>query len=351
MEKKKEYQKITLHDHLTHLKECYLVLGLGFLSWISEAPIVIKALKKGYKKYNMSLLLLLWNALIKYHLLGFTPQEYFEYKLYKNDYKNFVPIFEVVNCSRINRFNVDLLINKYNFKKRLIENNISTARFIAYYNHKEKKIYNYEKPSSDKVVAKPNRGGGGEGVKILKYDEYENFLKKMDKNYIVEDYIKQHSFLNKIFDGSVNSIRVLTIKKDDKFIILKIILRTGRKTTDCVDNFSQGGISIDIDLEKGTLKKGKTHFKYGDEEYEYHPDTGFKFFGEKLPFYNEVKKIAIDAHMCFPMFIIIGWDIAITEHGPIIIEGNRTPGFCVFQIHEGLKSKLLDTQFYKKDKK
>jgi len=101
-------------------------------------------------------------------------------------------------------------------------------------------------------------------------------------------------------------------------------------------------------METGILKNGKTHFKHGEEEYKNHPDTGFKFYDKKLPFFTEVKKLALAAHKCFPMFNMIGWDIAITEKGPVIIEGNRTPGFTVFQIHEGFKSKLIDTVYYNK---
>jgi len=166
---------------------------------------------------------------------------------------------------------------------------------------------------------------------------------------LVEEYIKQHSFLNDIFDGSVNSIRVITIKKNDDYVVLNAYLKTGRKITKGVDNFTKGGLSINIDLETGILKKGRTHFKYGDEEYKSHPDTGFRFYDKKLPFFTEVKKLALAAHKFFSMFNMVGWDIALTEKGPVIIEGNRTPSFFGFQVHEGLKSKLIDTVFYKKE--
>ena len=30
--------------------------------------------------------------------------------------------------------------------------------------------------------------------------------------------------------------------------------------------------------------------------------------------------------------LVVGWDVAITEKGPVIIEGNRRPGFDVVQV-------------------
>jgi D-alanine-D-alanine ligase-like ATP-grasp enzyme len=44
-----------------------------------------------------------------------------------------------------------------------------------------------------------------------------------------------------------------------------------------------------------------------------------------------VKALAVKAHSTFPGRTIIGWDIAITEHGPLIIEGNRGPDMDLMQ--------------------
>jgi hypothetical protein len=107
-----------------------------------------------------------------------------------------------------------------------------------------------------------------------------------------------------------------------------------------LDNISQGGICIDIDMDSGMLRKGYTLYKYGHVEYESHPDTNFKFYGTKLPYFREVKELAVAAHKCFPMFALVGWDIAITENGPTIIEGNRVPDLDLYQIHRALKGEL-----------
>ena len=30
--------------------------------------------------------------------------------------------------------------------------------------------------------------------------------------------------------------------------------------------------------------------------------------------------------------LLVGWDVAITDEGPLIIEGNRRPGFDIVQV-------------------
>ena len=45
----------------------------------------------------------------------------------------------------------------------------------------------------------------------------------------------------------------------------------------------------------------------------------------------ETMDLAIQAHRCFPDYVVIGWDIAVLEDGPCVIEGNRGPDVDIHQ--------------------
>jgi D-alanine-D-alanine ligase-like ATP-grasp enzyme len=47
--------------------------------------------------------------------------------------------------------------------------------------------------------------------------------------------------------------------------------------------------------------------------------------------WDEVKKFALDAHRAFTDRVVIGWDIAILDDGPILIEGNGNPDMDILQ--------------------
>jgi D-alanine-D-alanine ligase-like ATP-grasp enzyme len=47
--------------------------------------------------------------------------------------------------------------------------------------------------------------------------------------------------------------------------------------------------------------------------------------------WNETVALACRAHKSFAPRIIIGWDIAITEKGPVIIEGNSAPDVDILE--------------------
>jgi len=168
-------------------------------------------------------------------------------------------------------------------------------------------------------------------------------LNNCSRSCIAEEFINQHESINIIFSESVNAIRILTLKKNNQIDIVHMILRVGRFSTKHLDNIGQGGISIDIDISSGILGKGYTFYEFGHTEHTHHPDTNYKFYGKYIPYFNELKDLAISAHEMFPSFTLVGWDISITGNGPIVIEGNRIPDLSLHQIHEPLKNKLYDS--------
>ena len=57
-----------------------------------------------------------------------------------------------------------------------------------------------------------------------------------------------------------------------------------------------------------------------------HPVTGETIDGFQLPHWEEAVELAIEAHGTLPKIALVGWDIGLTPEGPVIIEGNSTPG-------------------------
>ncbi|HEY6048187.1 MAG TPA: sugar-transfer associated ATP-grasp domain-containing protein [Sphingomicrobium sp.] len=71
-------------------------------------------------------------------------------------------------------------------------------------------------------------------------------------------------------------------------------------------------------------------------------DEGGRFSQCKLgalPCWDETKRLAIEAHRAFSDRTVIGWDIAMLEHGPIIIEGNGNADLDILQrfMRRGLR--------------
>ncbi len=142
-------------------------------------------------------------------------------------------------------------------------------------------------------------------------------------SFIVQETINQHSEMSRLNSSSVNTIRVATFNSlRSSPEVIAAFLRIGRFGS-IVDNIMSGGLFIGIDLDSGMLNGNAfTELEYGGRVYSKHPDSGVEFKGFTIPNFSDVKEMACQAASCISSKLI-GWDIAVTTNGPILIEGNH----------------------------
>jgi hypothetical protein len=171
----------------------------------------------------------------------------------------------------------------------------------------------------------------------------EDLRKKINGKFIVQERIKQHPDIDKIYPHSANTIRLITIRKGDQVIPFSASLSAGAYGI-LVDNVDIGGMAGRLDLK--TSKVDPVWFrkpKYGGKT-RVHPDTGFVFEGFEVPYFQEAIRQAVRLHECLYWFHSIGWDMAITPDGPIFVEGNEFWGIMAQQmLWGGLKRQYLET--------
>lgn len=140
--------------------------------------------------------------------------------------------------------------------------------------------------------------------------------------FLVEKRVKQHHVISEMYPDAVNTIRLVTYKNPStgKIDVLPSVMRIGVNGAK-VDNWSQGGIAVGINLGKGTLKKEGLYRPEIAKVAYCHPNSGVVFDGFKIPFFNKAVSDAIFLHSNLELQSI-GWDIAISEDGPVFIEGN-----------------------------
>lgn len=158
------------------------------------------------------------------------------------------------------------------------------------------------------------------------------------KRFIIQPVVKNDESLRKLNPSTLNTIRIATCMKNASVELWDPgMLRVGRSGAD-VDNFFQGGIGVAIENDGSLCEYGFCHDKTRVyEKLTRHPDSGVIFAGYKIPFYQETVKLVKQAHLLFPTIPTIGWDVAITDKGPQILEGNHDWDIEMLQIvrHEG----------------
>ena len=288
---------------------------------------------------------------------------YFSSYLYKKgtpDFRNYVSNQKLTNIY-YNWFLsqdqdlIDQLENKVLFGRILSDNKVNTPEVLAY-NDKNilyvkndaMKIRNaqefvgalhvmFESFSGKSLFVKPLDGmGGSSSFKLnrnsLDTKQIEQLYSMLETtNFIFQPTVQQHEDIMKIYDKSINTIRVHTYR--DKFNNIKVIsafMRFGAGGN-YVDNGKAGGLYVPVDINKWVLgETGYSDFKKVGKTYKKHPDTGVVFKGYEIP---EPEQIVTEVVKAAELFDIdfVGWDVSVTDTGATIIEGNHNPDLIMAQ--------------------
>lgn len=193
----------------------------------------------------------------------------------------------------------------------------------------------------DVAFAKTADGFGGIGVeRIVTRDSpdgealYETLKKR--GQVIVEEAICQHPEMNRLCAASINTLRIVTLKIGGEVHLMYCLVRIGNGKT-CVDNISSGGMYCPVS-DDGVITKPGFCDKAG-EYYERHPQTGTAFVGFQIPCYDDAVRMVRKAALVVPQIGYVGWDVAITPKGPLLVEGNTIPGYDMCQNYGHLNDK------------
>lgn len=196
------------------------------------------------------------------------------------------------------------------------------------------------------LIAKPIAGAGGMSVRRI-VSLPHGLGPGM---FIVEAGIRQHPYASRIHPHCVNTIRVLTLKDPDtgQQFVAGAAHRFGTQRTGSVDNFSRGGLSALVDIESGILSAAKSNPGfYPRDRHPRHCDSGAAIEGVSVPYWGQAKDLCIKVATAIPGMVHVGWDVAITAGGPVIVEGNaRIANPNLIQAHRPLLTDPRVRRFY-----
>ena len=154
--------------------------------------------------------------------------------------------------------------------------------------------------------------------------------KQYGGNFIVQEKIVQHPLMAQVHPGSINTVRMVTLRWRNDIRVLLAFARFGSEGK-LVDNSGMGGLCCGID-QQGRLNDSAVD-KAGTV-YSRHPTTGYSFARRlSIPNYESVCKLVLDLHRQIFHFDFVSWDIAIGFEGePIFLEVNFQGAIHVYQF-------------------
>lgn len=139
--------------------------------------------------------------------------------------------------------------------------------------------------------------------------------------FLLEERIRPDPSLAEFIGPTLCTVRILTIVAlDGGPRIVASVFKLQPKPLG-VDHLMYGAVGCWVDPDTGALGPGRTRTDYTYTSVI--PGTDRSFVGYRLPLWPEVKSLALQAAVAFPWARAVGWDIAISDRGPVLIEGNE----------------------------
>ena len=149
--------------------------------------------------------------------------------------------------------------------------------------------------------------------------EYMDSLLSATATWMLQPFVKQHEFMEKLNADAVNIIRIVTFNTGKRVFAVPAMLVYARNDTE-VCNSDQGSYCDGISM--GGVIEEKALDWFGGRYVQ------CPVGGERIPYYDEVKELVLTLHKALPQLFTIGWDVALTSNGPLVFEGND--GWCPY---------------------
>jgi len=168
------------------------------------------------------------------------------------------------------------------------------------------------------------------------------------RGFLFQSRIRQHPSISASIGEAVGTVRVITFLAATKPRIIGAFWKIPRRGM-LADNLWRGGLIAAVDVETGKVGRAREGTGPVAHWHEAHPDTAAPLSGITLPDWGALCALVCDASTLLTGLPLVGWDIALGEHGPVIIEANTVPSLDLLQYGTGspalppaLRAEMMD---------
>lgn len=151
-----------------------------------------------------------------------------------------------------------------------------------------------------------------------------------DHDWLIQHRLCGHQTLSALSGvDSLQTLRVVSfVTEVGEVEIMAVWLRlnTSGRVFDNFDLGRSGNVLGVIETSDGTLNAvfSMDPSGFGLARVARHPTTGRELDGFRVPQWDAIRRLVREAACAFRPLRTIGWDVAVTDTGPVLIEGNHT---------------------------
>ena len=262
----------------------------------------------------------------------FEPRDYYQYRLY--DSRNWKRRGRYISQRQNLRLlrgilgSKPLFWDKRDFSRDCAEFGLPAIPLLGEW--RDGRLVSFVEDWPDEFYSKPALGYHGFGIRAWRKTpdvlaELRRFIEDHggEGGAVIQPRILNHPDLSDLSNGRLCTLRITGCRMPDggvEFMLPTLRMPIGQSA---VDNFGQGNLVAPVDVHTGRLGVGCRRGEHGVIwPVEIHPDTGRSLKGVRIPCFHQALELCRSAHQAFPDPLMLGWDVAISEEGPVLVEGN-----------------------------
>jgi hypothetical protein len=189
-----------------------------------------------------------------------------------------------------------------------------------------------------------------DGTMVKANNETTSIVKLADEieasyqaGYIFQPMARPHEEIARLCGPRLATVRLLTGLTEDGPRVLRGSWKIPAGDNVADNYWRAGNLLAGLDLATGEIRRASSGVGLSCQAHETHPDTGVGLTGFRHPDWSRMLGLALEGAALMRHLPLIGWDIACTEQGPVIVEMNETPDFSLVQIAD--RRRILDETF------
>ncbi|MFN8445029.1 MAG: sugar-transfer associated ATP-grasp domain-containing protein [Caldilineaceae bacterium] len=288
------------------------------------------------------------------------PVAYYTYEFYRSERHRWIDhyLHQYEAAALLPMLNRDrhhpAIADKAEFARFCAEHSLPTPPLLA---HCEAGSCQQLEVAQQDLFLKPRWGARGEGAqlwqrldanryqdqcgRILSGSELLTELASLSQQqaYLVQPCLTNHPTLVALSPGALATARVVTGRtpSGDVEAIVATFKMAGQPSI-----INTHGLNSPISLVSGQLGRAYSYHPICPG-YDVHPVTGALITGVTLPDWSQTVGLAQRAHSLITEYIFLGWDVAFTPRGPVLLEGNA--GWDVVTVQKPQGIGLAQTRF------
>ena len=173
-------------------------------------------------------------------------------------------------------------------------------------------LESYDRPS-DCLITKQ-----GQSVAVVEFaEQIEQFAQS---GYLFQTRLEPHAKIAEVVGDQLSTVRMFVLVDDEGPTLLRASWKIPSGES-VADNFWRSGNMLGgIDVETGRVIRVLLRNAEGTVNVDKHPKTGASFSGLVFPEWQQMRDVVMRGAGAVPSCHFQGWDVALTDRGPVLIE-------------------------------